>query len=305
MKIAHISDLHICDNGSDDSLEKVYLLLKTLARQKFDHIIITGDITENGTQSEYELARELLDLFDFLDSEKATVIIGNHDVYGGMQRLEDLIHFPAPFLGTDYETKVAAFHSVFGSLLANTHKPPNAVYPFVKKIESVHLLGLNSVKPYSRFFNPFGAKGSVSDEQMQLAPRLLEDVNDRDILLVAVHHHFNHQPVSGNTLLECLWRTVENHSIKLKGRRKLLNALMEYNLGAVLHGHTHHNEAYRTSGIQFYNAGASVMNNTGATHYNILTVEGNTVQYTQKVHIPLPSGSISAFWPNGKVGLVS
>jgi 3',5'-cyclic AMP phosphodiesterase CpdA len=208
MRIAHISDLHISENDSEQSLERVYKLLKVLSFKGFDHIIITGDVTENGTLAEFELVKEMLDLFDLLDPQKATVIIGNHDIYGGLQRLEDLIHYPACFTKSDFNHKVAEFHDTFRPLLANAKQNHGRIYPFLKKVNTTNILGLNSVRQFSRLMNPFGAKGLISAEQILHAQELLQDINDDDLLIIAVHHHFNPQAIKGKTLLQYLWRMI-------------------------------------------------------------------------------------------------
>ena len=47
MKIAHISDLHLNMFYKDSNLQKIKYLLKYAIAQKPDHIVITGDLTDN------------------------------------------------------------------------------------------------------------------------------------------------------------------------------------------------------------------------------------------------------------------
>ena len=73
MKIAHISDLHLPGNYYvSDWGEQV---IKTLNSTRLDLILITGDITDNGYQDEYEIAKEFVEKL----IPKKMIILGNHD----------------------------------------------------------------------------------------------------------------------------------------------------------------------------------------------------------------------------------
>jgi predicted phosphodiesterase len=78
-----------------------------------------------------------------------------------------------------------------------------------------------------------------------------------------------------------------------------------YNLGAVLHGHTHHNEIYNIGGIRFCNAGSSIMNQNGICQYNVLTVANNKAEISQKIHYANTAGSLISFWSPKTVGLAA
>ena len=60
MKIFHISDLHLDRNYKKSNFDKTYNMLEEITGEGFDHLIITGDITENADSSSFELARNLL-----------------------------------------------------------------------------------------------------------------------------------------------------------------------------------------------------------------------------------------------------
>lgn len=71
--IAHISDLHVSNNGFDD---EVYLeAVNQINDLEPDMVIVTGDITDNGYHSEFHKALEYLSM---INSPLFTVP-GNHD----------------------------------------------------------------------------------------------------------------------------------------------------------------------------------------------------------------------------------
>ncbi|HEX9296403.1 MAG TPA: metallophosphoesterase [Polyangiaceae bacterium] len=103
MRIAHISDLHLLepDVGRRSFCERVRLRYLSLLRpldaearvrragralrrareQGFDHLVISGDLTEDGYKGQFEqLARVLSE--SGIDPYKVTLVPGNHDAYG-------------------------------------------------------------------------------------------------------------------------------------------------------------------------------------------------------------------------------
>lgn len=72
MKIIHLSDLHFGTEAPDLLAE----LLKSIAEQKADYAIISGDFTQIGSQSEFEKAHHFLSQLPC----PYIAIPGNHDV---------------------------------------------------------------------------------------------------------------------------------------------------------------------------------------------------------------------------------
>ena len=94
MKIIHISDLHLDTFYKQDNYIKTLLLFEYIADSGFDHVVITGDITENAEKSAFLMARNLLKKFNLLNPHKCTIIIGNHDIFGGVLLAEDILNYP-------------------------------------------------------------------------------------------------------------------------------------------------------------------------------------------------------------------
>ena len=58
-----------------------------------------------------------------------------------------------------------------------------------------------------------------------------------------------------------MWNKIEDYTMKLRGKKKLLKLFLESNVKLVLHGHSHEMREYFREGIRFVNAGGSVDNN--------------------------------------------
>ncbi|MEE4212107.1 MAG: metallophosphoesterase, partial [Parvularcula sp.] len=69
--IAHLSDMHF--GAADD--RQLSEIAEVLRREKIDHVLVTGDLTQSGKKSEFEAARSWFDSLNL----SATAIPGNHD----------------------------------------------------------------------------------------------------------------------------------------------------------------------------------------------------------------------------------
>jgi Icc protein len=191
MKIAHISDLHIDKNYKRNNFYKTLRLFEYIASHNYDHIIISGDITENAEDSAFEITRTLLKRYGWLDSGKLTLTIGNHDIFGGVHLAEDVMNFPKKCRLTDYDAKVNTFEKYFEETFRKTLKSPNGLFPFIKEFDEFVLISLNSIARYSILKNPFASNGEISAEQMET---LNDIINKNDFYgkkkIAIAHHHF-------------------------------------------------------------------------------------------------------------------
>lgn len=72
-KFAHVSDTHIGSHNADEDLRRTVSSINRDSTLKF--VIITGDITDFGTDSEFRLAKQILDSLN----KPWHIIPGNHD----------------------------------------------------------------------------------------------------------------------------------------------------------------------------------------------------------------------------------
>lgn len=64
MKIAHISDLHLNTYYRDSHLKEIRLILKYCSDAGIDHLFITGDLTDNASDVNLNILKNLLHILD-------------------------------------------------------------------------------------------------------------------------------------------------------------------------------------------------------------------------------------------------
>lgn len=277
MQMIHVSDLHLNLLDHDNSTEKIIRFFEYIANLQPKHLIITGDISENGEEEELLAFREILDHIGYDSAGKATVVIGNHDIFGGVHRAEDILTFPDRCINTDYESKVRQFHTIYSALFENCYYPiENSVYPFVKVVDGVAIVGVNSIAEYSKVKNIFASRGKITDAQYEgLYEAHLHAIDEAEMTLVAVHHHFNKIVTEGDQWIKSIWSRIEKQTMNLKKKKRLIQMFNIFNIQAVLHGHYHVMDIYERSGTQFINSGAAFKNSAENTvFYHVLGIRG-------------------------------
>lgn len=260
MRIAHISDLHISASHKRTNIRNTKYLLNYIAKNSFDHLIITGDVTDNATSKDFDILRNLLDRAGLLDNDKLTMVIGNHDIFGGVQKPEDIFNFPGKCLYTNYKQKVLDFHTNFIEAFWNTYHPiENEIFPFVKDLGEIILIGLNSVDHYSKIKNPFASNGRISKKQYEGLDRIfsMEEYKHK-VKIVCVHHHFYKEPLCNSNPNLSLLERIEKQTMKLRGKKRFFNLLNNNDVKLVLHGHLHETCEYTKKKLKFLNAGATI-----------------------------------------------
>ena len=89
MRIVQISDLHV---GSQFIESQFRMVAKEISNMSPDLVIVTGDLTNEGIQSEYKRCSELLST---IRTKKMIAISGNHD-YRNTGYLLFRKYFPSP-----------------------------------------------------------------------------------------------------------------------------------------------------------------------------------------------------------------
>lgn len=260
MRIAHISDLHLCMKFKRQNILNTIKLIRHALENGADHLVITGDISDNANDADFTIFRDILKQFNLLRSDKATIIVGNHDIFGGPQTAEDVYKFPQKCANTDYHQKLYRFVEHFRELFEGTHRPTEEMFfPFVKVLDQILLIGLNTIDQYSKLKNPFASNGHVSKTQRKLFSHLLNRPEFKDkTKIVLSHHHFYKKDVSSTSSEQTLWEKIEHFTMKLRGKKKLLKLFHENDVRVVLHGHSHEMMEYNRKGITLLNAGASI-----------------------------------------------
>lgn len=280
MIIAHISDLHLNWNGKTTFYKKVEELIRKVSLCEPDHIVISGDVSEDGREEDFLFLRELLIKFDLLNPLRTTLVIGNHDIFGTAINIEDALSYPDRCKNTDYEDRVLIFTSYFRELFeGDSIIHGTSIYPFLKRVGDVFILGMNSIEKYSTR-NFAASNGLVKKEQRIAAEKLIRDHWDsQSPLLLAIHHHFYRIERSKETFAGKALTRVENSTMKLRKKKKLLRWISDTGFSAVLHGHFHQQRVYKLGGVTYSNSGGSIKNGLGpVASANFIDVTANTVR---------------------------
>lgn len=283
MKILHLSDLHLCSAFKRENIIKTKKIIREAVEHSFDHLVITGDISDNSKIKDYEILKGILKNYNLYDSRKTTIVIGNHDIFGGVQTAFDLINFPKKCSSTNYREKVQEFYDSFNELFENVkYLSKESPFPFIKQIENVLFIGMNSILKYSKLKNPFASNGKISDQQLfDVGKEIREEHYDGLRKILLVHHHFyknKEQAQSSNST----WNKIESYTLKLRGKKRVFRFLRDNDINLVLHGHSHEIRDYTRKGIQFLNAGATIDNFSEEAFYYMIDIKENGVSY--KLH---------------------
>ena len=222
--IIHISDLHfhsypqslselnakrilgatnlLIRRAREFPLERAKLMVKRIQRMEWDHLVISGDITQLSLKREFSLAREVLDPL-LLKSDRVTVIPGNHDRYIDLKEGEDF------------------FYKYFGEFFGS-----NDIH--VSKINQKWMLvGWDSAHPNDLST----ASGTVKSSTIRSTEKLINNSPDRTNFIVA-----NHYPL---TFPE-YWKLDRFHELyNLVPVRNWI--LQNPQIRLYLHGHIHKN----------------------------------------------------------------
>jgi len=261
MKIAHLSDLHFTTFFRKNNFEKIEYLLQYATKYKFDHLVISGDLTHNADKEDFEILRNLFRKYHLLNSERLSLVIGNHDIFGGPQTAEDVFLFPEKCKLVDYDKKIKEFGDYFSEAFQYcTDKTGDNYFPYIKQFHDVIIFGLNSNEKYSKMNNPFASNGKIyKDDYNFLATKLEKYYIESAKKLIIIHHHFNKIKVIKNTSVSSFWQNIEKQTMKLKKKKKLFQLFNLFEVDLVLHGHIHESNEYFRKGTRFLNAGASVL----------------------------------------------
>ncbi len=274
MKIAHISDLHFDNTYKRANYHNTNRLFEYIADNRFDHVVISGDITENAEPSAFETAKKLFKKYGFLDSKKLTLAIGNHDIYGGVHLAEDVINFPKKCKAVNYESKVIEFEKYFRESFKGVIRGnDNMLFPCIKEFDEFILINLNSIAHYSMIKNPFASNGRISGGQLKLLEKLLsrnEYAGKQKIVIT--HHHFNKYSAEEETS-GMIWQAIDRQTMKLRKKKSIIKTFKKLGVSTVLHGHIHEMNEYHRKDIKFINAGGSILStNSNKLYLNCLNI---------------------------------
>lgn len=262
MKIAHFSDLHICELYRKDNIQFTRDTIEYALKEDCDHFVITGDLSHQGLRRDYEILRGIFDDYGLLDPNKLSLTIGNHDIFGGIQLAKDIIRFPKRCRVVNYRQKIDNFIDFFRESFADTRSLyANRVFPFAKVVQDVVFFGINSTAEYSMLTNPAASNGTVSRTKRKWLSELftLEDFQGK-LKIVLIHHHFNKNSRVKLNGKKPWWTRIEGQTMRLYRKRTLMKLFSRHDVALVLHGHVHTYHQYEKHGIIFLNGAGCFTN---------------------------------------------
>lgn len=189
------------------SFEAVNALIGDMQTQGIDHIVVSGDLVNLGLPQEYRAALGWLNSVGTPD--RVSVVPGNHDIYCALDQSEDCRTIWSDYISTG-QSKTAGSRDLDG------------LYPTVRTVGSVALVGLNSAMPTP----PFIAQGRIGNAQFERVRRVIASLNDEGMLVCLVLHH---PPLAGFTPPRRALRDTELAEELIK----------DGGIGLVLYGHNH------------------------------------------------------------------
>lgn len=222
MRIAHLTDLHVLERhaagrrGSDrirlellcngrridpeDRKRRVLRALDAARAAEADHLIVTGDLTEDGSFEQFEMLAEILDEAA-VDPRRTTLVAGNHDAYSGLEPWVRALAGPlARFAPTSRRGAVVDLGAA-------------VVLPICTRID----------QPWVR------AAGRVGDDaRRELDRRLGDDSIARRPSIVAMHHPLVERSTRAFHWFDGLIDSVETSAMLARHRNTM-----------VVHGHDH------------------------------------------------------------------
>jgi 3',5'-cyclic AMP phosphodiesterase CpdA len=236
MKIAHLSDLHLLaldgvsatrfmnkraigwlnirlKRGSVHRISYARAILRQIGLLGVEHVVITGDLTNLALESEFALARDVLERGLGLDPSRVTIVPGNHDVYTrGSARSRRFERSFAPWLESDLPELAT--------------EVPGGRFPIVKLRGPVAIIGLSSAVARP----PMVAAGELGRGQLASLARVLAhpEVVRRGLVL-ALHHPPLYRGES----------PLKTYFEGLRDAPELLAQIRMLSRGLLLHGHLH------------------------------------------------------------------
>jgi 3',5'-cyclic AMP phosphodiesterase CpdA len=221
-QVAHLSDLHLLEDNHEDrrgaarrrlayiSLGRAYeprarreraaIALAAARRSGADHLVLTGDLTEDGLGAQFAILAELLDASGWA-AARVTLIPGNHDTYAGHDAWAQALSGPL------------ASYRATSTLSSPVRLPGLTILP----------LSTSLAQHYTR------SSGAFQEGALAGAAALAAESRRADEALVLAMHH----PPRRHPVLPLQW--IDG----FRDHAAATTLLGEHDHVHVLHGHTH------------------------------------------------------------------
>jgi len=220
--IIHISDLHISEQlvkSADETLKfphryghdyNAFLALdKFLNNEKWDFLVISGDISRAGNNESFIWARNWIE---------GTIQIDNYAIGLNLKNKKNKNYIIVPgnhdrFNGNLQQTSLDKYYRQFGGNISG-----DAIKKFNIKNKTINFHLFDSTTSDKSF-----AYGEIENNDL-----ILKETNKNDINIAILHHHFIQPP-----------EHKREYNTELKNSAEVAAYMIENNFNAILFGHTH------------------------------------------------------------------
>ena len=238
-------------------------LLVALARDRPDHVVVTGDFATFADPVEFRRASDFLKRLEGLVGPgRVTVTPGNHDAPVPIG--------PNPMRRQPPERKFQQYLSQFGSY--HDVKP---LFPAVRQHGDVCLVAMDSVT----LSFPINSNGLVSEEQLDRATDALHRPEARDSFKVLCLHH----PLVLRSGLPTFSEESRLVTGPLENRDHVMRWAQESKIGLVLCGHDH-TMYQETKHVPMYCAGSTpkLIDEQAPVSYRVFDVQGGGLEVADR-----------------------
>lgn len=253
-RILHLTDLHMTEREGVGLVEshgqRVEPIRKRLAAilereaSNVDHIIITGDLTDSGQESEFKQISDLL--HKYCQPEKTTIIPGNHDLVQG-----------STFYAADKAFRLGLFNKWCQDFLPASVGVTN-MFPFTRWIgDRTCFIGVDTNGEGRTLYN--SSWGDIDGPQLERLKALLDGMPDAVHKIIGMHHSFYRPKVK----MSLFASVVDRFFMGMENSEAFKTLLMDYKNVVVTHGHHHieiiHEEGPKDSPLINLGAASSVI----------------------------------------------
>ena len=243
--VAHVTDLHLVERDHhkrcaatqrrlrylntgrkidvEARLEQAREALRRAAR--CDHLVITGDLTEDGTEAQFELLAEILAEAG-LPAGRVTLVPGNHDIYTGRDSFQRALAGPLrPYARTS-----------------------TAGQPV--ELDGTVVMPVSTAMPQRFWFSA----GALGHEAARALDALAHEQGERGRTVLVAQHH----PPLGHR--NPIWNFIDG----MRAPERSASLLHRHAHLHVLHGHNHERKSYRVrpDGPYQIHSGAAVLSSS-------------------------------------------
>lgn len=188
-------------------------LVEDLQTAQPDHVVVTGDLTNLGTEAEFPAAVTWLQRLG--GPQQVSIVPGNHDTYTFSSPAVLWRHW-MDYLQSDSQERTA-----LQVTHPSDHKLPQD-FPTLRIRGPVALIGVSSAQPTNLFY----ANGSVGKGQLERLEQLLHSLTESGLCRIVLIHH----PLSNEGIAQ---------RRRLSDAQAVQDILQRAGADLVLHGHIH------------------------------------------------------------------